>query len=105
MPHIKMYTTDFCPYCDKAKRILEDYNLEFEDINIHGSFKMRAEIEKLTGRRDVPQIFIDDVHIGDDDDLADMADSGKLDELSNGRRTDTDAVREPKKRWQWFRRA
>ena len=83
MPRIKMYTTDFCSYCNRAKRILESKNLEFEEINIHGSAEMRDEIEELTGRRDVPQIFIDDTHIGDDDDLAELAFSGKLDEMFN----------------------
>ena len=81
MPRIKMYTTNFCSYCNRAKRILESKNLEFEEINIHGSAEMRDEIEELTGRRDVPQIFIDDTHIGDDDDLAELAFSGKLDEM------------------------
>ena len=83
MPRIKMYTTNFCSYCNRAKRILESKNLEFEEINIHGSAEMRDEIEELTGRRDVPQIFIDDTHIGDDDDLAELAFSGKLDEMFN----------------------
>ncbi|MCZ6679656.1 MAG: thioredoxin-disulfide reductase [Candidatus Poribacteria bacterium] len=81
MPQIKMYTTDVCPYCDRAKRILEGKGLEFEEINIHGSPEMRDEIERLTGRRDVPQLFIDDQHIGDDDDLAELAHSGQLDEM------------------------
>ena len=83
MPRIKMYTTNFCSYCNRAKRILESKNLEFEEINIHGSAEMRDEIEELTGRRDVPQIFIDQAHIGDDDDLAELAFSGKLDEMFN----------------------
>ena len=78
-----MYTTNFCSYCNRAKRILESKNLEFEEINIHGSAEMRDEIEELTGRRDVPQIFIDQAHIGDDDDLAELAFSGKLDEMFN----------------------
>ena len=81
MPQIKMYTTDVCPYCDRAKRILEGKGLEFEEINIHGSPEIRDEIERLTGRRDVPQLFIDDQHIGDDDDLAELAHSGQLDEM------------------------
>ena len=104
MPQIKMYTTDFCPYCVRAKHILESNGLEFEEINIHGDPRMRDEIEELTGRRDVPQIFIDDVHIGDDDDLKKLAKSGKFDEMFNGRRIHTDGKPE-KKRWQWLRGA
>ena len=76
-----MYTTDFCSYCDRAKHILESKKLEFEEINIHGRSEIRDEIEKLTGRRDVPQIFIDGEYIGDDDDLAELSYSGKLDEI------------------------
>ncbi len=94
MPRIKMYTTDFCSYCDRAKRILGSKKLEFEEINIHGHSDMRDEIERLTGRRDVPQIFIDDVHIGDDDDLADLARSGELDEmLRQGEQTQMEEVK------------
>ena len=63
---------------------------------------MRDEIEKLTGRRDVPQIFIDDQHIGDDDDLAELAQSGKLDEIFN-LEGETDGGN--KKRRRWFGRA
>ena len=81
MPQVKVYTTDFCPYCDVAKRILESKEIEYEEINIHGNPEMRDHIEELTGRRDVPQIFIDDQHIGDDDNLAELARSGELDRL------------------------
>ena len=81
MPQVKVYTTDFCSYCDVAKRILESKEIEYEEINIHGNSEMRDHIEELTGRRDVPQIFIGDQHIGDDDNLAELARSGELDRL------------------------
>ena len=81
MPRVKVYTTDFCSYCDVAKRILESKKIEYEEINIHGDSEMRDNIEELTGRRDVPQIFIDDQHIGDDDNLTELARSGELDKL------------------------
>ena len=102
MPNVKMYTTSFCPYCYKAKSILDRLRIEFEEINIQGNPAMRDEIEKLTGRRDVPQVFIDDQHIGDDDDLAELAESGKLNEIFNieGSTDDSD-----KKRRRWFGRA
>ena len=83
MPDVKIYTTDFCSYCEVAKRLLEKIGISYQEINIHGNAKMRDEIEALTGRRDVPQIFIDDQHIGDDDDLADLVNSGKIDSLLN----------------------
>jgi thioredoxin reductase (NADPH) len=81
MPQLKIYTTDFCPWCDRAKRILENQGIEFEEINIHGHPTMRDEIEALTGRRDVPQIFINDQYIGDDDDLAKFAQSDQLEKM------------------------
>ena len=83
MLDIKIYTTDFCSYCEVAKRLLEKIGMSYQEINIHGNAKMRDEIEALTGRRDVPQIFIDDQHIGDDDDLAELVNSGKIDSLLN----------------------
>ena len=81
MPQLKIYTTDFCPWCDRAKRILENQGIEFEEINIHGNPTMRDEIEALTGRRDVPQIFINDQYIGDDDDLAEFVQSDQLEKM------------------------
>ena len=102
MSNVKMYTTSFCPYCYKAKGILERMGIEFEEINIKGDPAMRDEIEKLTGRRDVPQIFIDDQHIGDDDDLAELAASGKLNEILN---IEGETDGRDKKRKRWFGRA
>ena len=81
MARVKIYTTDSCPYCVKTKNILDSKGIEYEEINVHGSEELRDEIEKLTGRRDVPQIFIDDKHIGDDDDLEELRVSGELDKM------------------------
>ena len=81
MPQLKIYTTDFCSWCDRAKRILANRGIEYEEINIHGNPTMRDKIEALTGRRDVPQIFINDQHIGDDDDLAELAQTGQLEKM------------------------
>ena len=103
MPQLKIYTTDFCSWCDRAKRILESRGIEFEEINIHGNPAMRDEIEALTGRRDVPQIFIDDRHIGDDDDLAELAQTDRLEKMlqlegessmTTTERNDEDAIEE-----------
>ena len=103
MPQVKIYTTDFCPWCDRAKRMLESRGIEYEEINIHGNAAMRDEIETLTGRRDVPQIFIDDQHIGDDDDLAELARTNQLGKMlkregessmTTTERNDEDAIEE-----------
>ena len=98
MPRIKIYTTDFCPYCNRTKSMLESKGLEFEEVNIHGSRAIRDEIEQLTGRRDVPQIFIDDQHIGDDDDLAELVHSGQLEDNIPTERNNING-KEKTKRW------
>ncbi|MFQ6039862.1 MAG: thioredoxin-disulfide reductase [Candidatus Poribacteria bacterium] len=83
MARVKIYTTDFCPYCEKAKNIFSSKKIEYDEINIQGEERLRDEIERLTGRRDVPQIFIDGEHIGDDDALEALAVSGELDKMFN----------------------
>ena len=83
MPYLKIYTTDFCSYCDRAKAILKSKGITaFEEVNIAGREEMREEIARLTGGRwDVPQVFIDGAYIGDDDALADLAHSGELERM------------------------
>ncbi len=81
MANVKIYTTDFCSYCDIAKHLLEKIEVAYEEINIHGDPAMRDQIEELTGRRDVPQIFINDQYIGDDDSLAALVHSGEIQSL------------------------
>ena len=81
MANVKIYTTDFCSYCDAAKHLLDKIEVAYEEINIHGDPTMRDQIEKLTGRRDVPQIFIGDQYIGDDDNLTALVNSGEIQSL------------------------
>lgn len=79
---ILIYTSQNCSYCRKAEALLKEKNLEFERIDVTDNQKLRAElIEKAGGRKTVPQIFIDDTHIGGFDDLKALEDSGKLNEL------------------------
>ena len=83
MPHLKIYTTDFCSYCDRAKAILESKGItDYEEVNIAEREEMREEIARLTGGRwDVPQVFIDGAYVGDDDALAELAYSGELERV------------------------
>ena len=83
MPHLKIYTTDHCVHCERAKAILKSKGIDqYEEVNIEGRWEMRKEIAKLTGGRgDVPQVFIDGVHLGDDDALAELAHSGGLERI------------------------
>ena len=64
-----IYTTATCPYCVRAKQLLQGKGLEYLEIRVDLDDKEREKMISLTGRRTVPQIFIDDQHIGGCDDL------------------------------------
>ncbi len=78
---VKMYVTTICPYCVRAKRLLDDKGVAYETINVEGSDELRAEMVKLSGRRTVPQIWVGDVHVGGCDDLYALDGLGELDKL------------------------
>ena len=77
-PNIKVYSGNFCPYCTAAKRLLDSKGVPYEEINIDNDAKTRAEMEQLSQRTSVPQIFIGDTHVGGFDDLAELNREGKL---------------------------
>ena len=81
MPQITIYTTDYCPYCVKAKVLLQKKQVAFEEIKIVSDEMRDAMIAKSGGRRTVPQIFIGEKHIGGCDDLYELDRQKKLDEL------------------------
>lgn len=81
MPKIEMYTTAVCPYCERAKQLLKSKNVEITEIRIDLDDAKREEMMARSQRRSVPQIFIDDKHIGGSDDLYALEKAGKLDEL------------------------
>jgi glutaredoxin 3 len=80
-PTITMYTTSWCPYCDRARRLLKQKGASFEDIDVESAPEKRAEMQNRSGRRSVPQIFIGDQHVGGCDDLHALEADGKLDAL------------------------
>jgi glutaredoxin 3 len=81
-PKIEIYTWQSCPYCIRAKALLKSKGVEFTEYSVDGDEPARSEMaNRANGRRSVPQIFIDDAHIGGCDDLHDLDDSGKLDPL------------------------
>ena len=69
MNKVVMYSTATCPYCTMAKKLLDDRNLTYTEIRVDLNDEERDKMIALSGRRTVPQIFIDDVHIGGYDDL------------------------------------
>ena len=81
MKSVKIYTTPYCPYCVRAKRLLERKGVSYQEIDVAGDDEARIALEERTGRRTVPQIFIGDDHVGGSDDLHDLEEQGKLDAL------------------------
>lgn len=80
---VVMYTKANCPYCDWAKQLLEHKNLTYQEFRVDLDPEKRTEMERLSGRRTCPQIFINDKAIGGFDDLSALAKSGELDKLIN----------------------
>ena len=80
-PAVVMYTTGWCPYCERSRQLLAAKHVNFEEINIESQPEKRAEMQTRSGRRTVPQIFIGDQHVGGCDDLHALEDAGKLDGL------------------------
>jgi len=78
---VKLYTTPSCPFCLRAKRLLEARGIPFEEVDVGGDDALREEIMQRTGRRTVPQIFIDERSIGGFEELAALDAAGKLAEL------------------------
>jgi glutaredoxin 3 len=76
-----MYCTRFCPYCISADRLLKSKGVPISKIAVDNDAQKWSEMEKLTGRNTVPQIFIGDYHVGGYDDLAALERAGELDSL------------------------
>ncbi len=85
MQAVKMYTTQVCPYCLRAKALLKQKGVEaIEEIRVDLDPAQRDYMMNLTGRRTVPQIFIGETHVGGFDDLHALDQRGGLDPLLNG---------------------
>jgi glutaredoxin 3 len=80
-PDIVMYTTSWCPYCERARRLLKSKRAAFNEVDVESAPEKRAEMQARSGRRTVPQIFIGDHHVGGSDDLQALEEAGKLDGL------------------------
>ena len=82
MPRVEIYTQPWCPYCARAKRLLERKGVAFSEIHApHGTPERAESIRRSGGRTTVPQVFVDGHHIGDSDELMALEASGKLDPL------------------------
>ena len=84
MKNITVYTGPMCSYCDAAKRLLNKKNIPFKEINIAlEEGKMEEMLKKSNGMKTIPQIFIEDHHIGGYDELRALENKGELDKLLN----------------------
>ncbi|HEX2138312.1 MAG TPA: glutaredoxin 3 [Woeseiaceae bacterium] len=80
-PKIELYGTEFCSYCTAARTLLKKKGLEWEEIRASGNSDARREMEARSGRRTVPQIFIDGQPVGGFDELYALDKSGDLDRM------------------------
>jgi len=79
---ITIYTTDYCPFCVKAKNLLNKKKVVFKEINVSNDDNLIEKMTKMTnGARSVPQIFADGIHIGDCDKIHQLDKENKLDSL------------------------
>lgn len=82
-PYVLMYATGTCPYCINAERLLTEKGVKINKIRVDLQPELRQEMMQKTGRRTVPQIYINQQHIGGYDDLRALDVAGKLDSLLN----------------------
>lgn len=82
MKNVRIFTTRTCYYCDRAKDLLRQKGVDFQEIDVSDDPEMRAKLVEMTGgRRTVPQIWIGDTHVGGFDDLSALDRRGELDSL------------------------
>jgi glutaredoxin 3 len=89
MASITIYTKPTCPYCIAAKTLLRSKGAVFNEISIEGDRVAAISLSQRSGRHTVPQIYIDDYHVGGFDDLKSLDDAGRLDSLL-GRKVPTE---------------
>ena len=81
MKPVTIYTTPACPYCVRAKHLLQKKHVPYDEIDVSGDDQARVNLVQRTGRRTVPQIFIGGKHVGGSDELYALEQQGELDPL------------------------
>jgi len=81
MNNIDIYTKSYCPFCTRAKALLDAKGVSYRELEVSTDQALQQQMRTRSGRRTVPQIFIGDHHIGGSDDLIDANNSGLLDKL------------------------
>lgn len=85
MPKVEIYTTTICPYCVRAKRLLDKKGVSYKEIDASNDQVRTAMVERAGGRMTVPQIFINGEHVGGCDDLYSLEAAGELDPMLQSR--------------------
>ena len=80
-PPVTMYATGWCPYCSRARSLLERKGVTWTEVDVEAEPARRAEMISRSGRRTVPQIWIGETHVGGSDDLHELERRGELDRL------------------------
>ena len=80
-PGIKIYFSEYCPYCKSVEALMNKKNISFEKIDVDLDTNLREEMVKISGRTSVPQVFVNDLHLGGCDDVYDLENKGELDSL------------------------
>ena len=81
LPAVTMYATGWCPYCARARALLDRRGIAWTEIDVESEPAKRAEMIARRGRRTVPQIWIGETHVGGSDDLHELERRGELDRL------------------------
>jgi len=95
MPRVEIYTTAYCPYCIRAKMLLTQKQIRFEEIAVDRDQERRREMMVRSRRHTVPQIFIGTTHVGGCDDLFELERQSQLDTLLNAVDKPTEEQKEP----------
>ena len=83
MAKVTVWTKDYCPYCTKAKALLDSLNVQYEEVDISKSPERIAEVQEKSGYMTVPQIFVDDKYLGGCDDIYALHEKGELEPILN----------------------
>jgi glutaredoxin 3 len=81
MKPVVIYSSDYCPYCMRAKQLLRSKGVDFDEVCVDGEPQLRAGMAQKAGRTSVPQIWIGETHVGGCDDLYALERAGRLDAL------------------------
>lgn len=81
MTPVRLYTTRFCPFCIRARQLLEQKGVPYDETPVDGQPELRAKMEAESGRHTVPQIWVGERHVGGFDDLWQLEMTGELDSL------------------------